>query len=173
MSKGNLNLAVSAPTHRAPGFGAMLFRCAAFMAGAGLAVYIPFKYATQMHAMQGIYAVIFPFSALLAFAGMALEMKTGTGCSCSVKVRGAFGVLAVSWLVTGLLCVASLAEMAHHSAWGGGFAVLHMVSQHIFLSSVIVAFAIAPRWMSRKLGVEPPVRAPLSPAEFAGARAAP
>ena len=159
MSNRSLNLTAFTQARRvltltAHDVQAILFRCAVFAAGASLAVYIPFKYTTQLHAISGIYAVLFPFSAILAFAGMAIAMKPGAGCDCSVKTRTAVGALAMSWAATGLLCVSSLLEMAHHSTWGAGFAAFHMIAQHVFLSSVIVAVALAPRWMARKLGTE-------------------
>ena len=51
------------------------FRIALFAAAASLAAYIPYKYATQLHAIQGLYAFLFPLSAILAAAGIALAVR--------------------------------------------------------------------------------------------------
>ena len=140
--------------------GPMIFRVALFAAAASLAFYIPFKYATQMHVMQGLYAFLFPLSGILALAGMALAIRPRLGCSCGdmdaqigVPLRAGVGAIAVLWMVNGMLCVPTLAAMIQHSVWGGAFAAVHLTAQHIFLSSAILAFAFAPYWMARKLGV--------------------
>ena len=133
--------------------GALIFRIALFAVAASLAAYIPFKYATQFHAMQGFYAFMFPFSAILALTGMALAVKPGAGCKLGVSARAALGSVSVLWLVTGLLCAPSLVAKFPISVSGGAFAVFHMTAQHIFLSATVFAFAFAPSWMARKLAV--------------------
>ena len=132
---------------------ALIFRIALFAAAVSLAAYIPFKYATQFHAMKGFYAFMFPFSAVLAVTGMALAVKPGVGCKLGVTARAALGSVSVLWLVTGLLCAPSLVAKFPISVWGGAFAVFHMTVQHIFLSATVFAFAFAPGWMARNLAV--------------------
>jgi len=135
--------------------GALIFRIALFAAAASLAAYIPFKYATQFHAMQGFYAFMFPFSAVMALAGMALAVKPAAACSCNlgVSARAALGSVSVLWLVTGLLCAPSLFAKFPISIGSGAFAVFHMTAQHIFLSATVFTFVVAPGWMAQKLAV--------------------
>ena len=54
-----------------------IFRVALFAAALSLAAYIPYKYATQLHAITGLYAFLFPLASVLAAAGMLLAMKPG------------------------------------------------------------------------------------------------
>lgn len=138
----------------------MLFRVALFVAAATLALYIPFKYATQLNAITGLYAFLFPLSGILALTGMLIAVKPRVGCSCgdldtqtSVMVRSGVGAIAVLWMLNGALCVPTLAAMFKHSVWGASFAIAHMAIQHVFLSSAILLFALAPDWMAQKLGL--------------------
>lgn len=128
---------------------ATTFRLALFAAAASLAAYIPYKYATQLHAVEGLYAVLFPFSALLAAAGMVLALRPRTACQCSMSARAGFGALAVLWLGTGLLCVPSLMASVASAPAGGLLASFHMLAQHVFLSLSVLAFAVAPQAMAR------------------------
>lgn len=128
------------------------FRVALFVAAAWLALYIPFKYATQLHAISGLYAVAFPLSAILALAGIVVAWKPRTACDCSVPVRAGVGAVAVLWLVTGMLCVGSLADSIAANPLRGTFATFQMVVQHVFLSLTLLAFAFAPARMSRAFG---------------------
>ena len=129
------------------------FRVALFAAAASLAVYIPFKYATQLHAISGLYAFAFPLSAILALSGMFVAWKPKSACDCSVPVRAGVGAVSVLWLVTGMLCVKSLADGIAANPLGGTFATFHMVAQHVFLSLSLLAFAFMPVRMARALGV--------------------
>jgi hypothetical protein len=140
------------------------FRAALFAAAASLAAYIPYKYATQLHAIEGLYAFVFPFSALLAAAGMVLALRPRSACSCSMATRAGFAVLAGLWLATGLLCVPSLLESVARTPAPGLFASLHMLAQHVFLSLAVLAFAVAPQAMARACGV-PAAIGPLRAAE--------
>ena len=150
----------------------MIFRVALFAAAASLAAYIPYKYATQLHAITGFYAFLFPLSGVLALAGLALAVKPGAACSCSAVVRAGAGSIAVLWMATGLLCVPTLAATIRGSVWGGAFAAIHMTTQHVFLSLAILAFAFAPYWMARLVGgTSPTGRTPIS-VELGGAGAA-
>ena len=130
----------------------MAFRIALFAAAASLAAYIPYKYATQLHAIQGLYAFLFPLSAILAAAGITLAVRPKTGCDCSKMVRSGVGAVAVLWLATGVLCVGSLVGAVEERPASGLFATFHMVAQHVFLSLTVIAFAFAPRAMARLMG---------------------
>jgi len=140
--------------------GPLIFRFALFAAAASLALYIPFKYATQMHVMTGLYAFLFPLSGIVALSGMVLAIKPRISCDCggmdaqtSIIVRAGVGAIALLWMVNGMLCMPTLAAMIKYSVWGTAFAAIHMTAQHIFLSLSVMAFAFAPYWMTRKLGV--------------------
>ena len=140
---------MNAGTGRSP--AAMLFRAALFAAAASLAAYIPYKYATQLHAIDGLYAFLFPLSSLLAAAGIILAIRPQKACECGATLRGGAGALALLWLATGLMCGPTLAEAIARSPLHGSIATFHMVAQHVFLSLSILAFAIAPAWMARRL----------------------
>ncbi|MEO6407125.1 MAG: hypothetical protein ABIO45_00015 [Burkholderiaceae bacterium] len=131
-----------------------LFRVALFAAAASLAVYIPFKYATQMHAVTGFYAFIFPFSALLAAAGIVVAVKPERACDCGPTVRSGIAALSVLWLATGMLCVSALADTVMSHPLRGSMATFQMTAQHIFLSLSLIAFAWLPRRMAAALGGE-------------------
>lgn len=136
----------------------VLFRVLLFAAAASLAAYIPFKYATQLHALQGIYAFLFPLSGVLAAAGILLALKPQVACQCATPVRAGVAALAGLWLVTGLLCVPSLMASIDKSPAGGLFATFHMLAQHIFLSASVLAFAFAPHRVLDALGAAPPAK---------------
>ncbi len=130
----------------------LALRVALFAVAASLALYIPYKYATHLHAIEGLYALLFPLSGVLALAGIVLAVKPQTGCGCSEPMRAGVGVVAGLWMGTGLLCVPTLAATVQASPLGGMLATFHMLAQHVFLSSVLLAFAIAPSWTARTLG---------------------
>ena len=129
------------------------YRMALFAAAAWLAVYIPFKYATQLHAIDGLYGVAFPLSSLLAVAGMIFAWKPKAACDCGAPVRAGVGAIATLWLVTGMLCVKSLADGIVENPFRGTFATFQMVAQHVFLSLTLLAFAFIPMRMARALGM--------------------
>lgn len=131
-----------------------IFRIGLFAAAMSLAAYIPYKYATELHAITGLYAFLFPFSAILAVAGIVLSLRPKSACDCSTMTRVGMGSVAVLWLATGVMCGGSLAESVAAAPVSGLFATFHMVVQHIFLSASVFAFAVAPHWMARKLGVQ-------------------
>ena len=87
---------------------AWLFRVALFAAAASLAAYIPYRYATLLHAVSGLYAFLFPLLALLAAAGLILAVKPAKACDCGATLRTSVAALAGIWLATGLLCVGTL-----------------------------------------------------------------
>lgn len=135
-----------------PPLAAWIFRVALFAAAASLAFYIPFKYATQLHAISGLYAFLFPLSGVLAAAGMILALKPRTACDCNVPMRAGVGALSVLWLATGLLCVKTLTDGIVDNPTRGTFAMFHMLVQHVFLSLSLLAFAFMPARMARVLG---------------------
>lgn len=148
---------------RRTAFFAWLFRAALFAAAASLAVYIPYKYATQLHAVSGFYAALFPLSALLAAAGMIVAVKPAKACDCGVPVRSSIVALSVLWLATGVMCVGTLSAAILEHPLHGSIATFHMLAQHVFLSLALIAFALTPQRVARGLGVEvPPARTTLS-----------
>ena len=132
--------------------GALTFRVALFIVAASLAAYIPYKYATSLHAVQGMYAYLFPLSGLLALVGMILAVNP-KACDCSAGIRSGVAGLSILWMGIGLMCVPSLTSMIIHSPLGGLFASFHLLSQHVFLSLSLLGFALAPAWMLSKLGI--------------------
>lgn len=139
--------------------GALVFRLALFLAALSLAAYIPYKYATQLHAVSGIYAFLFPLSGLLALAGITVAVKPQVACDCGMPVRSGLGALAVLWMVTGMLCVKSLAAGMLNDPLHGSIAMVHMLAQHAFLSLSLLAFALFPQQMARLLGRPTPAQA--------------
>ncbi len=136
-----------------------ILRVGLFLIAASLALYIPYKYAFQPHAITGLYAFAFPFSGLLALGGMALAIKPEAACDCSGSMRAGFGLIAALWMVVGLRCIPSLAEMVQESPLRGGFATFQMTAQHIVLSLAVLAFAIAPGQTARLFGGSRPAGA--------------
>ena len=133
-----------------------VFRGAVFLAAVSLAAYIPYKYATQLHATSGLYAFAFPLSGLLALAGIVVAVRPQTACDCGAPMRAGVGVVSLLWMATGMMCVASLASGVMHDPLLGSIASFHMVAQHVFLSLSLLAFAIWPAQMVRWLGRELP-----------------
>ncbi len=125
-------------------------------AAVSLAFYIPYKYATQLHAIDGMYAVMFPLSSILAIAGIVLGLRPGLTLHLSLPVRVGAGVIAAGWLATGMLCVPSLTEMTLETPAAGLFAFFHMLVQHVVLSFGVAALVLAPRATYTRFGVELP-----------------
>ena len=138
-----------------------LFRVALFAAAASLAAYIPYKYATQLHAVSGFYAFLFPLSALLAVAGIVLAVKPGKACDCGTTIRSGVAALSVLWLATGAMCVGALTDAVMEHPLHGSIASFHMLVQHVFLSLALIAFTVRPGRMASALGIAsaPPRRA--------------
>ncbi len=127
-------------------------RAVLFASAATLALYIPYKYATQLHAITGLYAFLFPLSGLLAAAGLILSVKPAKGCDCSLMTRSGLGVLSGLWLATGLMCVGSLNQTLMADPVHGSIATIHMLLQHVLLSLTLIAFAVAPQRMAALFG---------------------
>ena len=134
--------------------GALIFRIALFLAAASLAAYIPFKYATSLHAISGLYAFMFPLSGILAIAGMAFAIKPTMACDCGGGLDSSVAGVSVLWGVTGMACTGSLFSMVMATPTAGLFATFHMLAQHIFLPASLLAFIFARSWMLNKLGFE-------------------
>jgi len=135
---------------------ATVFRAALFGAATSLAIFILYKLVTSLHATEGFYAFMFPWSALLALAGITLAVKPEMSCDCSVPMRSGMGAIAVLWMATGAMCGPHIVDMAAHSPMRALYVGSLMTTQHIFLSAAIIAFAFAPLWMTRKLGLTGP-----------------
>jgi len=133
-----------------------ILRAGLFLIAFSLALYIPFKYATQLHAITGLYAFLFPLSGLLALAGMVLSVKPQAACDCSGTIRTGGGVLAGLWMATGLMCIPSLTETVRVMPLGGAFAMFHMLTQHVVLPMAILAFAFSPGRTARIFGASSP-----------------
>ena len=131
----------------------VLFRVALFAAAASLAAYIPYKYATQLHAVQGFYAFVFPLSALLAMAGIVAAVSPTKACDCGTTVRSGVAALSVLWLATGVMCVGTLTATVIADSLHGSIATFHMIAQHVFLSLALIAFATMPSRMASALGM--------------------
>lgn len=142
---------------RSPGW--TIYRLAVLAAGASLAVYIPFKYATQLHAISGLYAFLFPLSAVLAVAGAVAGLKPDLIFQGPLWARAVLGVIGAGWLATGMLCVPSLASLTLKTPVAGLVAVAHMLLQHVVLSLGVVALALAPEATYRLFGVPVPRQA--------------
>ena len=153
----------SPPESKSPVFG-LIFRLALLIAAVSLAAYIPYKYATQLHAVTGLYAFLFPLSGLLALAGIVVAVRPESACDCGSTMRAGVGVVSVLWMATGVMCVSGLAKGVMHDPMHGSIAAFHMVAQHVFMSLSLVAFAIWPNQMVRWLGrTVPASAAPLPP----------
>lgn len=130
---------------------AMAFRIALFSSALSLAAYIPYKYLTQLHAIEGLYAFLFPLSAALAAGGMLFAARPQAACECAAPVRAGLGAVALLWLATGLLCMPTLVHATMNAPVGGLFATFHMLVQHVFLSLALLVFAVAPRSIVERL----------------------
>lgn len=127
-------------------------RLGLFVIAVSLAAYIPYKYISQLHATEGLYAFMFPLSGILALAGIILAVRPQMACDCSEPVRSGVGILAGLWMITGVMCASSLAAMIAQAPAAGLFATFQMTAQHIVLSGALIAFAFAPQRMARLFG---------------------
>lgn len=132
--------------------GWIALRLALVVGGVTLAGYIPFKYATEPHALRGLYGFLFPLSPVLAAAGVALGLKPHLAVRAPVWLRTGLAALAVGWVATGLLCIPSLVSMIRRSPGAGLFALSHMLLQHVALSVGVAALALAPQALHRRFG---------------------
>ena len=134
----------------------LTFRIVMLAAAVSLGIYIPYKYATQLHAIDGLYAVLFPLSSVLTIAGIALGVRPGLAFRLPRPGRAAVGAVAAGWLATGVLCVPSLTETTLQTPVAGLFASFHMLVQHVVLSLGVAALVLAPRTTYARFGMAPP-----------------
>lgn len=133
------------------------FRITLFAAALSLAGYIPYKYLTQLHAIEGLYAFLFPLSTILVIAGLALSVRPDLAFRLPLLGRAITAAIAVGWMATGVLCVPSLTATALHSPLAGGFAMFHMITQHIFLSVSVAMLVLVPSATMVWFGVAPEI----------------
>ena len=138
--------------NRFSSIGATIFRAALFGAGASLAIYIVYKYATTLHATTGLYAFLFPLSSILAAAGITFAIKPRMSCDCNVAMRSGGGAVALLWMATGAMCLPHVGNMAPSVLPG---VIAGVTVQHFFLPAAILMFAFAPNWMADKLRAAP------------------
>jgi hypothetical protein len=131
------------------------FRVALFAAALSLAGYIPYKYLTQLHAIEGLYAFLFPLSSILVVAGLTLSLRPDVAFRLPLVGRALIAAIATGWIATGVLCIPSLTRMALQSPVGGAFAMFHMVTQHVFLSLSVAMLVLVPSTMMTQFGVLP------------------
>ena len=129
-----------------------VLRIAIFAAAVSLLAYVPYKYLTQLHALRGLYAFLFPLSSFVAIAGIGIAIDSRIVLKLPWLARAGIGSIATLWLVTGILCVPSLVETALTSPATGLFAMFHMAAQHVFLSLAVVATLLTPQAAKRWLG---------------------
>lgn len=132
------------------------FRAVIFLAAASLAIYIPYKYATQLHATEGLYAFLFPLSSVLALGGIVFAWKPALVFRIPFLLRAPVGLIAAGWIGTGLLCIPSLMQTTLN---GGLFATFHLLVQHVVLSISLGTLVLAPRATYAHFGLQPPARA--------------
>jgi len=97
----------------------LALRVALFAVAASLALYIPYKYVTHLHAIEGLYAFLFPLSGVLALAGIVLAVKPQTGCGCSEPMRAGVGVVAGLWMGTAFSAFRRSPRRFRHLPWAG------------------------------------------------------
>lgn len=145
------------------------FRLLLMLAGVSLAAYIPYKYATQLHATEGLYAFLFPFSSLLAMTGMALAIRPELAFRIPLFGRPVIAALAAGWMATGMSCVKALAIQVLASPGPGLFASFQMVAQHIFLSLAVAAIVLVPSAVFAQFGITPKIEPARKAERFAQA----
>lgn len=140
---------------------ATLFRLALFAAAASLAAYIPYRYAMQSHAAGSLYGWLFPWSSLLAIAGMVFALRPRMACDCGVITRVGLGGLAIGWMAAGMLCTEPLLRAIVNHPAAGLAATFQMSAQHLFLSASVFALVAYPArvtaWLTgqARAGVNP------------------
>ena len=137
--------------NRSANFTGSVFRVALFLAAASLAAYIAYKYATHLHATSGLYAFMFPLSAVLAAVGMILAVNPQKACDCSTPLRAGIASISGLWLATGVMCVGMLTQAIMAHPLSGSMATFQMLAQHVFLSLSLLAFTAVPQRMAKAL----------------------
>lgn len=134
------------------------FRWALFAAGLSLALYLPYRYATNPPTMPGLYAFLFPLSSILAGAGMVLALRPGFSSLLNTFVRAGIAAVAVLWLVAGMACIPSLGFKILSAPAAGLLATFQMFVQHVFLPGFVGAFALKPLDTCAWFGLTAPVQ---------------
>lgn len=146
-------------------------RWALLAAGVSLAFYLPYRYAVRPPVTPGLYSFLFPLSAVLAAAGVALAWRPGIVLRLPYAIRAAIGAVALLWFVAGMVCVPSLGLKIVASPIAGLFATFQMVVQHVFLSAAVGAFALRPHETFERLGLAAPSARTGGESTEAGSRA--
>lgn len=137
-----------------------ILRALLLLAGVSLVAYMPYKAITQYDALQQIYGPWFLQGGVVAVAALLFFWRPGVAAGTPMVLRLAVGAAALLWLRTGLACTPGLVKQITESIPAGGFAWFHMTAQHIFLSLGVLAFAVAPRAIARRMDhAEAPVGA--------------
>jgi len=122
------------------------------LAGLSLALYMPWKAATQYESLEGIYGPWFLQGAVVAVAGILFMARPGLALGVPLWLRIGVGVAALLWMRTGLACTPSLLTSIQQSLLSGGFATFHMMAQHVFLSAGVIGMAAVPRYFAERMG---------------------
>jgi len=122
------------------------------LAGLSLALYMPWKAATQYASLESIYGPWFLQGAVVAVAGILFMARPGLAPGVPLWLRLGVGVAALLWMRTGLACTPSLVASIQQSVLSGGFATFHMMAQHIFLSAGVLGMAAAPKYFAERMG---------------------
>lgn len=129
------------------------FRFVLLAAAVSLLAYIPYKYATGLHATQGVYFYLFPLSGVVALLGIVLSVRPALGFRLPLWARAGVATVAMGWIATGILCIPSLTRMTLAAPLAGLFATFHMAAQHLFLSGAVVFLLLAPHSVYSLFGV--------------------
>lgn len=128
-----------------------VLRSAFALTAASLLLYVPYRYAVRPPEFGGFfgtgYALLFPLSALLAVAALAVTAKPGMlrGLDDAGPAwRSALGLYGGTWVLMGLMCLPSLTSLAAISPVKGLFSTIHMTAQHVLLGFGAVAVAVDP-----------------------------
>lgn len=147
-----MSLPILSTPDRKQGFAEVIFKVALLAAAVSLLGYIPYKYLTHPHAIKGLYAFLFPLSSVVAVAAIAFALFPQRMLQLPLSVRAGIGSIATVWIITGLLCVPTLAAQTLTAPAAGLFATFHMIVQHVFLSLSVVALVLAPHFNRAWLG---------------------
>lgn len=123
----------------------MIFKAALLASAVSLLAYIPYKYATHLHAINGLYAFVLPWSSIVAMAGVGLALFPNRVLRLPLPVRAGIGSIALVWMITGLLCVPMLVGRIIAAPASGVAATFQMLAQHVFLSLSVAGLLLSPR----------------------------
>lgn len=130
-------------------------RWALFLAAVSLAFYMPWKAITQSERLSEIYGPWFLQGAVVTVAGLLFALRPWTAAATPLVLRLGVGAASMLWMSTGFACTPHLWQSFLASPVAGGFAWLHMLTQHVFLALGVLAMVIAPRVLARRLDPRP------------------